>query len=154
MVSKVRGAFQSFSGTVEIAERPEDSRADVTIDAASITTYVEMRDNHLRSNDFLAIDEHPTIEFHATGLEVTGDETFALRGDLTLRGVTRPVTLDARFEGLTRDLHGKDRAGFSATTEIDREDYGITWNQALESGGVLVGKKVRIELEVALTRKE
>lgn len=153
MVTKVRGAFRSFSGTIEIAERPEDSRADVAIDASSITTYQEMRDNHLRSNDFLDIEHHPRIEFHSTGLEITAENRFALHGELSIRGVTRPVSLDATFEGLTQDPWGNARAAFSATVEINREDFGITWNQVLEGGGVLVGRKVKIELEVEAVRK-
>ncbi len=153
MVAKVRGRFGSFAGTIHVAEQPEDSYADVTIDAASIDTADEKRDAHLRSPDFFDVENHPTLHFRSTGFRRTGTTTFELPGELTIRGVTRPVTLDVEYSGITPDLWGGTRAAFTATTEIDREAWGLTWNQTLETGGVLVGKTVKIELEVQAAHK-
>lgn len=152
MVTKVRGRFNAFDGVVTVGERVEDSRADVTIDAASIDTGVDFRDNHLRSADFLDVEQYPHLRFVSTAVRQTGEETLEIDGELTIRDVTRPVTLDATFDGVSTNYDGSERAGFTATTDIDREDWGITWNQALESGGVLVSKKVKIELDVQLIR--
>lgn len=151
MVTKVRGHFNDFSGTIHIADGPELSSVEVTITAASIDTENEMRDNHLRSPDFLDVERFPTLQFKSTKVEQTGDNELRVIGDLTIRDVTRPVVLEATFEGATSDLMGNSRVAFSATTEIDREDFGITWNQTLETGGVLVGRKIRIELETLAT---
>lgn len=153
MVTKVRGRFTDFSGTITIAETPEDSKVDVVIDAASIDSRDEKRDDHLRSPDFLDVEKYPTIEFHSDGLQVIDDERFRVTGDLTLHGVTRPVTLDATFDGEFGDPWGNQRVGFSATAEIDREDWGLTWNVPLETGGVLVAKKARLELTVSAVKK-
>lgn len=153
MVAKVRGRFGAFTGSIKIADRLEDSRVDVTIDAASIDTREETRDAHLRSPDFLDVENHPTLQFRSTGFRRTGETTFELPGELTIRGVTRPVVLHVEYEGLSPDLWGGTRIGFTATTEIDREAFGLTWNQALETGGVLVGKNVKIELEVQAVYK-
>jgi polyisoprenoid-binding protein YceI len=147
MVAKTRGHFGSFSGTLHVGETPQESWVEVTIDAATIDTGVEMRDNHLRSADFLDVETHPTITFRSTQLEVTGDDTFRLHGDLTIRGVTRPVVLEVEYQGMVGDSKGS-RAGFSATGEIDRESFGMTWNKAIESGGVMVGRRLKVELEV------
>jgi polyisoprenoid-binding protein YceI len=152
MVAKTRGHFGSFSGTIHIGETPEDSSVEVTIDAATIDTGVEMRDNHLRSPDFLHVEEFPTISFRSTGIEVTGDDTFDLHGDLTIRGITRPVVLNVEYQGMVADPRSHRRAGFSARGEIDREEFGMTWNQAIESGGVLVGKRLKVEVEVEAVR--
>lgn len=146
MVTKVRGRFESFDGAIHVAERPEDSWAEATIETKSITTHAEQRDDHLRSSDFLAIEEFPQITFRSTRLERAGDDWKAT-GDLTIRGVTRPVELDVTFEGTNVNPYGIEVAFFTATTEIDREDWGVNWNVALESGGVLVSKKVRLEIE-------
>ena len=148
MVAKTRGHFGSFSGTLHVGETPQESWVEVDIDAATIDTGVEMRDDHLRSSDFLDVEKHPTITFHSTQLEVTGDDTFRLHGDLTIRGVTQPVTLEVEYQGMVGDPMGNNRAGFSATGEIDRESFGMTWNKAIESGGVLVGRRLKVELEV------
>jgi polyisoprenoid-binding protein YceI len=150
-LSRVRGRFGSFTGAVDVAERPEDSSVQVSIDAGSVDTREPARDEHLRSPDFLDVAAHPTIDFRST--EVTGGGGhWQVRGDLTLRGTTRPVTLDVAFEGVENDPWGGSRAAFSARTELDREEFGLTWNQVLESGGLLVGKKVRIELEIEVIR--
>lgn len=153
MVSKVRGRFADFAGTIHVAEAPEQSSVEVTIQAASIDTREPDRDAHLRSPDFFDAERFPVLTFRSTSLEPAGGERFRLHGDLTIRDVTRPVVLDAEFEGVGADPWGGVRAGFSATTEIDREDYGLTWNAALETGGVVVGKKVRIEIEVEAVRQ-
>ena len=154
MLSRVRGRFGVFSGTLHIDEDPARSWADVEIDASSIDTNMEMRDNHLRSGDFLDLENHPTMRYRSNGLEPTGDRTFRLHGDLTIRGTTLPVDLDVEYEGTSAGLRGETRIGFTATGEIDREAFGMTWNQALETGGVLVGKTVKIELHVQAVRQE
>jgi polyisoprenoid-binding protein YceI len=146
MVTKVRGRFEDFDGAIHIAESPEDSWAEAAIRTASITTHQEQRDEHLRSSDFLKIEEFPEITFRSTELERAGDGWKAT-GDLTIKDVTRPVELAVTFEGTNRNPWGVEVAFFTATTDIDREDWGITWNQALESGGVLVSKKIRLEIE-------
>jgi len=153
MVSKVRGHFGEFSGSLRIAEKPEDSSAEVTIKAGSIDTQAPDRDKHLRSPDFLNVEEYPEITFKSTSLELRGGNRFSLTGDLTIRDVTREVTLDVEYQGLIRDSQMGDRAGFSATTELNREDWGVTWNMALEAGGWLVSQKVRIELEIEAVLK-
>ena len=151
-VAKTRGRFGEFEGTVVVAERPEDSRADVTIKAASIDTRDETRDAHLRSPDFFDVETTPDITFRTTGVRRDG-KGWKVDGELTIKDVTRPVTLDAGFEGAEGDPWGGTRAAFAATTQIDREDFGLTWNQVLESGGLLVGKSVKVELEVELVRQ-
>ena len=154
MVAKVRGHFDEASATITVGENPLESSVTATIKAASITTGAADRDNHLRSPDFLKTEEFPTIEFQSIGgvREVNGNE-FVLPGELTIRGVTRKVDLKVEFEGAGRNPYGMDIFGFSAYTEIDREEFGLTWNVNLETGGVLVGKKVRIELEGEAVRQ-
>jgi polyisoprenoid-binding protein YceI len=152
MVTKVRGLFTDVDGEIRIGETPQDSSVQIRIAAASIDSGNKDRDQHLRSPDFLDVETYPYLTFNSTGIEVTGDSTLQLHGDLTIRDVTRPVTLDVEYEGLTPDPWGGTRAGFAATTEIDREDWGLTWNVALESGGVLVSKNVKIELDVQLVQ--
>lgn len=155
MVSKVRGRFAAFEGSFTIGERPEDSGVDVTIQADSIDTNEPQRDAHLRTADFLDVETFPTLRFQATRVAPRGEE-WRLSGDLTIRGVTRPVTLDVEFVGATPDIMGdanKPRVGFTARTRINREDFGLTWNQALEAGGWLVGKNVDIELNVEAVRQ-
>lgn len=147
MVSKVRGQFAEATATITIAENPLDSSVTATIQASSIETGQADRDAHLRSGDFLDVETYPTLEFRSTGVKSHSGNEFVLTGDLTIRGVTRPVELDVEFEGVGRSPFGQEIFGFTATTEIDREDFGLTWNVALETGGVLVGKKVKIEIE-------
>jgi polyisoprenoid-binding protein YceI len=148
MVTKVRGSFNEFEGDGYFdAENPANSRLQLTIQAASIDTRNDDRDEHLRSPDFLDADNHPTLEFRSTGLRHEAGE-WLLDGDLTVAGQTRPVSLDVEFEGGALDPWGNARVGFSATTQVNREDFGLTWNQALETGGWLVGRDVRIELSV------
>lgn len=147
VAAKVRGTFKTFSGEITIGDSPADSSVAVTIDAGSIDTGVDDRDAHLRSPDFLDVEEHPTLEFVSTEVHHTG-ESFKVDGDLTIRGTTNPVTLDVAYLGLVNDPWGNEKAMFSAHTKIDREDWGLTWNAALEAGGFLVGKSVDIELEI------
>jgi polyisoprenoid-binding protein YceI len=147
MVSKVRGVFEEATATIAIAEDPLQSSVVATIQAASINTGQPDRDNHLRSGDFLEAEKYPTLEFRSTGVKSFSGSEFVLTGDLTIKDVTRAVELKVGFEGVGRSPYGQDIFGFTATTEIDREDFGLTWNVALETGGVMVGKKIKIELE-------
>ena len=151
-ITKVRGRFSSYEGKVTV---PEDdalqASVDVTIDAASIDTGSDDRDEHLRSGDFLDVENHPTLSFRSTGAsEVQGG--YAITGDLTMAGVTKPVTLDVAYGGLTEDPWGNTRALFSAETTIDRGEWGLTWNQTLEAGGVLVSKQFDIEIQLQLVQ--
>ncbi len=151
MLTKVRGRFGKFEGTINVAEDPLQSSADVVIDAASVDTGDQNRDGHIRGGDFLNVEEYPTLEFHSTRLEPVSDR-WTLEGNLTIRGVTRAVTLDVDYEGTAVDPWGNTRLGFSASAEIDREDWGLTWNVALETGGVLVSDKVTLEFEVSAVK--
>lgn len=147
-ISKTRGRFGTFSGSIEVdAENPANSRVDVEIDVTSIDTRDAGRDEHLRSGDFFGSDDFPTATFRSTAVRGAGSD-WVVEGELTIKGVTKPVTLATELVGLQRDPWGNDRVGFTATTEVNREDFGLTWNAALETGGVLVGKTVKINLEV------
>ena len=151
-LAKTRGRFSTLEGTVTVGERPEDSTVEVAIDAASINSNDETRDNHLRSADFFDVEQHPSITFRSTAVSGKG-ERWSVAGDLTIAGVTKPVTLDVDFDGVAGDPWGGSRAGFTAKTVVNREDFGLTWNAALETGGFLVGKTVAIELDVELVRQ-
>ena len=146
MVTKVRGAFKEFSGTIDVAEDPGQSRVSVDIALASVDTGDEQRDGHLKSPDFFDLENHPAMTFRSTGLAPAGD-TWALNGDLSIKGVTQPVTLELEFLGVATDPWGNGKAAFRAEGEINREDFGVTWNVPLEGGGVLVSKKIKIEIE-------
>ena len=146
-LAKVRGRFNEFEGTIVVADDIADSKVDVTIQSASIDTRDAGRDEHLRSPDFLDAPNNPTVEFHSTAVRRNGDD-WLVEGDLTVAGQTRPVVLSVDFEGSAVDPWGNARIGFAAETKVNREDFGLTWNQALETGGWLVGKEVRIELGV------
>lgn len=154
----VRGRFAALEGSISLdADAPERSSVEVTIDAASLDTRVADRDAHLKSGDFFDVETYPTLVFRSRGVKgPVGEpgEAFRVVGDLTIRGVTREVVLDARFEGTGADPWGGTRAGFSAQTTIDRRDFGLTWNQALETGGFLVGHEVRIDLQVQAVQVE
>src|SRR5688572_15146010 len=141
MVSTVRGRLGTASGTLEFdSANPTASHVEVDISAASIDTGVVDRDNHLRSADFLDVENHPTIFFRSTKVEVTGKDEGKIHGDLTIRGVTKPVVLETTFLGESKSPWGNQVAGFEAKTKINREEFGLTWNAALETGGVVVGK--------------
>jgi len=150
-VSKVRGEFKDFSGTLELAENPADSKINVTIQAVSVDTHDENRDNHLRTNDFFDAENFPVWTFTSTAIRPRSANEWDVDGDLTIRGVTKQVTLDATLEGVVNDPYGLHRVGFSATTSIVRDDFGVSFNAALETGGVVVGKKVDIDLELEAT---
>ncbi len=147
-VSKVRGRFSTFEGTLELAENPEDSKASITIDAGSVDTRDENRDGHLRTNDFFDVENHPTWTFTTTGVKAAGPTDFKVEGDLTIRGVTRPVTLDVSFEGAVKDPYGNHRVGFSASTTVNRDDFGVSFGAVMEAGGLVVAKKVDIQIEL------
>jgi polyisoprenoid-binding protein YceI len=147
MVSKVRGHFGVFDAKIVIAENPLESSVEAVLRADSIDTGVKDRDGHLRSDDFLSADKFPEITLRSTGLKDHRRGEFTLVGDLTIRGVTKQVELKLEFGGAAAAPSGQDFFGFSAQTEIDREEFGLTWNQALETGGVMVGKKIKIEIE-------
>lgn len=155
MIATVRGEFSKLAGTVELDDAdPSRVRVDATIDASTIDTRVPERDEHLRSADFLDVEQHPTIAFRSTSAERLAAGRYRLAGDLTLRGVTKQVVLDV--EGPTpeiRDPWGNVRVGASATTKIDRREFGVSWNEALETGGVLVGNEVSITIDVELVRQ-
>jgi polyisoprenoid-binding protein YceI len=148
MLTKVRGRFTEFSGTIEVGETPEESSMEVEIKAASIQSNLEQRDTHLKSGDFLDLETYPVITFRSTAVRVTGESTFELDGDLTIKDITHPVTLKGEYHGTGPDWEGNQVFGASAKTTIDREDWDMTWNMAVEAGGFLVGKKVDLEIEV------
>jgi polyisoprenoid-binding protein YceI len=148
MVTNVRGNFEKISGVLNFdPANPAAAVVDVTIDAASINTGVADRDNHLRSADFLDVANYPNITFKSTKVEANGDNRAKVTGDLTIRGVTKSVVMDVEFLGQTGSPFGDTRAGFEASTSINREDFGLTWNVAMEAGGVLVGKDIKISID-------
>lgn len=148
MVTKVRGAFADVAGTVEVAEQLADSVATVTIQTASVATGTADRDAHLRSADFFDVETFPEMTFVSTSFDGS-----TLVGDLTIKGVTKPVTLDVDFNGVATDPWGNEKAGFEAKGELNRTDWGLTWNAALEKGGVLVSEKITLVLDVQLAKQ-
>ena len=153
MVTKVRGSFNAFEGAAVLdAADPAASTAHVTIQAKSIDTRNAQRDDHLRSNDFFAMDEYPTIRFASTGVEQTADGEYELTGDLTIKDVTRSVTVPFTFEGLATDPYGNLRAGFEGSVVVNRKDWGVSWNAGLEAGGVLVSEKITLEFEISAVK--
>jgi polyisoprenoid-binding protein YceI len=152
MVTKVRGAFNEFEGTAHIDPDLSKSSAQLTIKAASIDTRNADRDGHLRSNDFLDMENHPEITFTSTDVRQTDDTTVQVTGDLTIKGVTKPVTVDFEYQGSATDPFGNERVGFEGAVTINRKDWGVNWNAALETGGVLVSEKVTLEFEVSAVK--
>lgn len=153
--SKVRGSFDEFEGTVRMS--PDDLsslEAEASVQTASITTGTEDRDEHLRSDDFLAVEEHPSMTFESKEVRDVDGNTFTLAGDLTIRGTTKPVELEAEFLGEGTDPWGGTRVAFEAETTVNRKEFGLNWNQALEAGGVLVGTEVTIRLEIQAVQEE
>jgi polyisoprenoid-binding protein YceI len=148
MFTKVRGHFTDVSGTVTIAEDPTDSVVEVVVKTASVTTGSPDRDNHLRSADFFDVENYPEMTFRSTSIRHVGGSEFAVTGDLTIRGVTRPVEFAVTFEGAGINPWGAEVAGVSAQAQVNREDWGLTWNAALETGGVLVGQKVTLAVDI------
>jgi len=155
MISNVRGEFQQVEGTVNLDEEmPENTTVEVAIDANSINTREAQRDGHLRSADFLDAEKYPQIVFKSARVERTGKTSARLHGDLTIRDITRPVVLDVEHTGILTNPWGVTAAGFQARTRISRKDWGLTWNQALEAGGVLVGDEIKIEIELELVKEQ
>jgi polyisoprenoid-binding protein YceI len=147
MVTKVRGRFPVQSGAVTIAENPLESSVVAVIDVAGVNSGEAGRDDHLRNADFFEVDKWPTVTFRSTKVEDAGSGEYKVTGDLTIKDVTRPVTLDLEYLGTVASPFGDQRAGFSATAEISRKDWGITFNMALEGGGVVVGDKIKLNIE-------
>lgn len=153
MVTKVRGAFNDVEGTAVLdGDDPSSSTATVTIQARSIDTRNAQRDEHLRSNDFFAMDEFPTITFTSTAVRRTGDAEFDVEGDLTLKGTTKSVTIPFTYEGSAQDPFGNTRVGFEGSVVVNRKDWGVNWNAGLETGGVLVSEKITLEFEISAIR--
>jgi polyisoprenoid-binding protein YceI len=155
LMARVRGSFSGVSGVAQVAERPEGSTLEVEIDASTVDTRDPNRDTHLRSNDFFGTEEHPSISFRSTGVRPgQGENKWLVDGDLTIRGTSRPITVDVEFLGAGTDPWGNRRIGFSGVVpEVDREDWGLTWNTPLETGGFLLSKSVRLEIEAELVKK-
>lgn len=154
MIATVRGRFRQLEGTLHLDEvEPTRSSVQATIQAASVDTGLELRDNDLRGDGFFDAERFPTIGFESTSVERVSDERWLVRGDLTIRDVTRPVILETEVEGRGRGFGGEERIGFSATTAIDRKDFGLTYNAALETGGLVVGDRVRITLDIEAARQ-
>jgi polyisoprenoid-binding protein YceI len=147
MVAKVRGEFRDATATITVAEDPLQSSVSATIQAASFFTGQDQRDGHIKSSDFLDAEKFPTLEYHGTGIKPIDDNEFVLTGELTVKGVTRPVDLHVELDGVGRSPYGFDVFGFTATAEIDREEFGITYNMVLETGGVMVSKTIKVEIE-------
>ncbi len=152
MVTKVRGRFTEVEGTLTFGDDVESSTATATIKTASVITGSADRDGHIKGADFFDVEKYPTITFAATGVRADGG-AYVLDGNLTIKDVTRPVSLPVQFEGVATDPFGNQRAGFSASTVVEREDWGLTWNAALETGGVLVSKKVTLQLDISAIKQ-
>lgn len=148
VVSKVRGRFTKYSGTLELGEELTDSKVEVSIDAASIDTGTAQRDDHLRSADFFDVQKFPELKFRSKRIEKLDEDRYRLLGELTIRDTTREVSLDVEYGGQAKDPWGNQRVGFLAKGSLDRKDFGLGWNQVLEAGGFLVGDRVELELEV------
>jgi polyisoprenoid-binding protein YceI len=153
MVTKVRGSFTDFTATAQLnAENPADSHVEVTIEVASVHTGNEQRDGHLRTNDFFDAETYPQIRFVSTGVERVDAENYRLHGDLTIKGITKPVSVDFEFTGIATDPFGNERAGFEGKAVINRKDWGVSFNAALETGGVLVSEKIGLEFDISAIR--
>lgn len=153
MITRVRGQFDEFEGSVHLdGDDPSRSSAQVTILATSIRSHNETRDEHLRGSEFLDVANHPTITFASSAVELVDGSTFAVTGDLTIRGVTRPVTVEFALTGAETDPWGTFRVGFEGSATITRKDWGVSWNTVLDSGGVLISEKVTLELDIAIVR--
>jgi len=153
MVSRVRGSFGVWTGTLVVDDNdPSKSKVTAEIDAGSINTHDEKRDAHLKGADFLDVEKHPKVTFASTKVEKAGPDLYRVRGDLTIRGVSKPIVLDVEYAGRSKDPWGGERAGFSAKADIDRKEFGLNWNMVLETGGVLVGDKINIEIELEVIK--
>jgi polyisoprenoid-binding protein YceI len=153
MVTNVRGHFEQFEGAAILDQSdPGKSSAEVAVQVASITTSNQQRDDHLRSGDFFDVATHPAMTFRSTSIQRTGDDTYQVSGDLTIRDVTKPVTVDLEFTGAAKDPWGQTRIGFEGSAVLNRKDWGLVWNTALETGGVLVSEKIKIDVELSLVK--
>ncbi|ARJ39277.1 hypothetical protein SporoP8_10580 [Sporosarcina ureae] len=154
MISNVKGTFNEFQATIEADPQDlTDASIDFTIDANSIDTRKPDRDNHLRSADFFDVENFPNLSFKATAIEKTSDNTYDITGDFTIKDTTKPVTFQVTFEGIAKDpMSGDEAAGFTGHTKINRKDFGLTWNAALETGGVVVSDEVKINIEIQLRK--
>ncbi|GMA20950.1 YceI family protein [Arsenicicoccus piscis] len=152
MVTKVRGSFDGFSGEASTAPGLADARIAVSIDAASIDTRNADRDGHLRTGDFFDAESYPTITFVSTDVEAVDEDTLRVAGDLTIKGETRPVTIDFEYAGSATDPYGQQRVGFEGKAEINRKDFGLTYNAVLETGGVLISDKITLEIEISAVK--
>jgi len=148
MLTKIRGRFTEFSGSIEVGETPESSSAQVDVQTGSVQTNFEQRDNHLKSADFFESDEYPVMSFRSTAVRHTGDTSFELDGDLTIKDVTKAITLKGEFNGWGKDPMDNTKIFAEASTTVEREEWDLTWNVAVETGGFLVGKKVDIVIDV------
>ncbi|MFD9704641.1 YceI family protein [Lentzea sp. NPDC059081] len=154
MVTKVRGAFNEFDGKIKIdGDKPENTTAEVTLKAASIDTRNAQRDGHLTTNEFLDVETYPEIKFVSTSAKQIDDDNFEITGDLTIKDVTKNITIPFAFEGVAVDPFGNTRVGFEGSHTINRKDYGVSWNAALEAGGVLVSEKVVLEFEISAIKQ-
>lgn len=153
MVSKIRGRFEGFDATLTVPEDPTQSSVEATIDAGSINTDNTDRDAHLRSADFFSVEDNPQFIFRSTGVEAKGED-FLLKGDLTIKGNTHPVELALEFNGSTVDPYGLDRAGFAATTQISRKEFGVDIDMPMDGGGVVVGDRITIQIDAEFTRQD
>ncbi|HEX2192934.1 MAG TPA: YceI family protein [Acidimicrobiales bacterium] len=151
--AKVRGRFHELAGSIEVADDPVESHVEVEIKTASLDTGDARRDEHLRSDDFFAVERYPKATFRSTALRLLGGDRYGLDGELTVRGVTRPLQLELTYGGVVTDPYGNQRIVFSARGEVNREEFGLTWNQVLETGGLLVGTKVRLEIDIEAVRE-
>ena len=155
MIATVRGHFGEFTGWAHLdGDDPTRSTAELTIDVASITTGQQQRDDHLRSGDFFDLEKWPNITFRSTSVEVVDDETYRLHGDLTVRDTTRPVSIEFVYQGSSTDPYGNFRVGFEGSTTINRKDWGLNWNVALEAGGILVGDKIKLEFDISAVKRQ
>jgi len=154
MVAKVRGEFHGATGSLHLdAQDPSRSTAEITIDVAGISTNEPQRDGHLRGPDFFDAEKYPTITFRSTAAEQVSDDTYRMTGDLTVRDQTHPVTIDLEYTGSAKDPFGNLRVGFEGRGEVNRKDWGLTWNAALETGGFLVSDKIKLELDISAIRR-
>lgn len=154
MIATVRGRFRKMDGRlIGSPDRPEEASVELSIDVNSIDTAEPQRDQHLRSADFFDAEHHPTLQFRSRRIQPVGEGKYKVVGDLTMRGVTREVTVDVTFEGRVKDPWGNERVGFSAETRLNRKDWGLNWNALLEAGGVVVGDEVRVSVQTEFVRK-
>ena len=154
MISNVSGSFKNFGGEVETEDADfSTAQINLSVDMASISTNNEQRDAHLRNSDFFEVETYPELTFHSTKVEKTGDDTFAVYGELTLKGVTKAIKLSVEYNGVTKDPWGNERAGFVVSGKINRSEFGVTFNSVLETGGLMLGEEVKVQAEVQLVKQ-